>query len=67
MSENRTWRYQDQGGEYRITDTEILAQYFPYWSAQMTRAGKADQISEAACIEDFVVVHWAWLDQADHS
>ena len=65
MATNRTWRYQDPSGDYRITDAEILAQYFPYWSAQMTKAGKADQISDEYCIDDFVVVHWAWLDEGE--
>lgn len=54
------YRYQDQDGEHEITRDEILAQYFPYWSEQMRRVGKADQISEESCIEDFMVVHWAY-------
>lgn len=41
------------------SEAEILASYFPYWSAQMRKAGKAAQISEQACLEDWVVVHWA--------
>lgn len=55
-----TWRYQDPDGTYDITDAEILAAYFPYWSEQMRKAGKDEFISEARCIEDWVVVHWAW-------
>jgi len=60
----RTFKYPTQGdGDEAVvvivTEAEILRTYFPYWSEQMRRVGKADQISEAACIEDFVTVHWA--------
>ena len=55
-----SYRYQDQGGEHVITRSQILEEYFPWWAAQMRKACKADQISEDACVDDFVVVHWAW-------
>lgn len=54
------YRYQDQGGEYEVTRSEILKEYFPWWIEQMRKAGKADLISEDRCVEDFCVVHWAW-------
>ena len=63
---NRRWRYDEQGGTeetnvvVELTDSEILDQYYEYWKTQMTKVGKADQISPEACIEDFVVVNWAW-------
>ena len=50
----------DQPVTRTITDAEILSQYFPHWCEQMRRVGKADQISDAACIDDFVTVHWAY-------
>lgn len=55
------YRYQDPSGTYDLTRSEILAEYFPWWSAQMQRVGKADQISEDACLDDWIVTHWAWL------
>jgi hypothetical protein len=54
------YQYQDQDGVHTITRAEILAQTFVWWSEQMRQVGKADLISEEACVEDFIVVHWAW-------
>lgn len=50
-----------------LSEADILATYYPYWRGLMRRAGKAALISEANCIEDWVVVHWAEpaLDGAD--
>lgn len=42
-----------------MTEQEIIDRFFPYWSEQMERVGKADLISKEACIEDWIVVHWA--------
>lgn len=42
-----------------MSERQILRDYFPYWKAQMERVGKSAEISEAACVEDFCVVHWA--------
>ena len=61
----KTWRFDYPGdNSERLTCTkteaEIISEYFPWWSEQMTKVGKQDQISEQACIEDWVVVHWAY-------
>lgn len=58
------WKYVDPGPNMEPVETimseeEILATFFPWWSAQMIKVGKADLISPANCIEDWVVVHWA--------
>lgn len=53
------YRYVDQDGEHEISDVNIIREYFPYWSTQMRRTGKQDEISWRACIEDFCMVHWA--------
>jgi hypothetical protein len=53
------YRYQDPDGTHTLSRAEVLAQYFEWWSEQMRKAGKEDLISEEACIEDFIVVHWA--------
>jgi len=62
----RTWVYNEptENGdrEVKVTDAEILASYFTYWSEQMKKVGKFDQINEENCITDFVVVHWAYRD-----
>lgn len=41
------------------TRAQVLAAYYPYWCERMRKAGKAHLISEEACLDDFVVVHWA--------
>jgi hypothetical protein len=57
-----TWTFLDQAGKHRVSEEEILRTYYPWWQEQMRQVGKADQISEASCIEDWVVVHWAWQE-----
>jgi len=60
-SQTETWyRYQDQGGTYTLSRSQILAEYFPWWSATMRQLGRGDQVSEDACLLDWIVVHWAW-------
>jgi hypothetical protein len=60
------WTYVEPGADgltpvyTTLTDEQILTHYWPWWSAQMLRAGKLLCATEACCIEDFVVVHWAW-------
>jgi len=54
------YRYADLGGDRVVTRAEVLRDYFAWWSDQMRAHGKADQISEDACLEDWMVVHWAW-------
>lgn len=56
----RRWKVQDPSGEYVVTEAEILATYYQYWAAQMVKVGKASLVTPAACIEDWVVIHWAW-------
>lgn len=56
----RRFRYNDLDGVKTVTEDEIIRDYFSYWQAQMIKVGKADQITREACIEDWVVIHWAW-------
>jgi len=56
----KTYRYVDQGGEHDVTRTEILKTYYPWWKKQMRKVDKHDQISPRNCVEDWIVVHWAW-------
>lgn len=42
-----------------MSEQEILDSYYPYWQEQMRKVGKADLISEAFCLEDWIAVNWA--------
>lgn len=55
----QTWRYEDPSGTTVMTEDEIIAQYFEYYSEGMRRVGKESEISRQGCIDDWVVVHWA--------
>jgi hypothetical protein len=61
----------DGSGETTVyhvwTEDQVLDLYYPWWSSEMSRIGKSDQISPEACLDDFVVVHWAWrVDKHEH-
>lgn len=56
----KLYRYQDQTGAFTLTRSEILQQYYAWWSSEMKRTGNEKLISEDACVEDWCVVHWAW-------
>lgn len=45
--------------EIYVTETEIIAQYYPSWAKRMRELGKGDQISHENCIDDFCISHWA--------
>lgn len=47
---------------HRYSEHQILAEYFPYWSKKMRELGREHLISEETCIEDWVVVNWAYPD-----
>lgn len=61
----RKWKYIEPGDdgitpvEHILTDEEILKQYRAYWTERMCIVGKANEISEENCIQDWVVIHWA--------
>lgn len=44
-----------------FTEAEILALYWDHWRSGMVRLHGPDdpRMTEANCIDDFVVVHWA--------
>lgn len=60
---DRQWRYVEpsEHGEVTVTlsESEIVRKYFDYYAEGMRRVGKADDISEQGCIDDWVTVHWA--------
>ena len=43
-----------------ITDDEIIKEYWNYWCEQMLKVKKGHLISRQNCIEDWVVINWAW-------
>lgn len=42
-----------------LSEKEILAEYWNYWSDRMKQGGFASQISKERCIEDWCMIHWA--------
>jgi len=64
----RLWRYNDIGDEITfspitrcVDDDEILEMYWEYWSEGMKLRGYTEkEITKEACIDDWVVVNWAW-------
>ena len=62
----RSWQlcYPNSEGDpiYEImTDDQIIDYYWDYWSSQMRKVGRPENmITRENCIEDFVIIHWAW-------
>jgi hypothetical protein len=59
-----SWRHVEPGPDLEpvyitMTEDEILDTFWDYWVSQMQRVGKLPMVTEANCIEDYVVVHWA--------
>lgn len=55
----RRWQVQDPDGVYEFTEEQIMRDFYPFWCAEMQKAGKAEFISPEACLEDWIIVHWA--------
>lgn len=44
-----------------MSESDIIKQYFPYWERRMREANKPDNlITHENCIQDWVVVNFAW-------
>ena len=45
-----------------ITEEQILSEYWDYWSGQMIKKYGKDHhlITKQNCIEDWIIVNWAW-------
>ena len=56
----------DSGGGYVVilSEQDILDQYYPYWSGRMIEKYGQEEFdktwSKKECIEDWVIVNWAW-------
>lgn len=42
-----------------VSEEEILEKVWDEWCNKMKEAGRVDQISRSACIDDFCVINWA--------
>lgn len=64
LNPEQVWRYVElsEDGEVMIemSEKEILDTWFEVWSEHMRERGKEDLISQPNCIEDCIVVNWAW-------
>lgn len=45
-----------------VTEDEIIQDYWPWWRAAMVEKFGLDypEITKQNCIEDWVIVNWAW-------
>jgi hypothetical protein len=63
----RRWTYLEPGEnnepvKVTRTDAQILDEYYLWWADRMFKIGKGPMVTEANCIDDYVVVHWAELE-----
>lgn len=48
-----------------MTEEQVMAAYYPYWSRRMVRAGRVKESEDkSSCLSDWVVVNWAWESDA---
>jgi hypothetical protein len=43
-----------------LSEEQILDNYWLYYKLQMAKVEKEDLISKENCIENWVIIHWAW-------
>lgn len=55
--------YNGQNIHVVMSEAEILATMFDYWSKKMKEIGKSDEVSEVNCVDDWIVVHWAYKEK----
>lgn len=71
----RLWQYNDIADNVTfapitrcVDENEILAMYWEYWCERMRYRGFPEEIiTKEACIDDWVVVNWAWEIKGDAS
>ena len=42
-----------------LTEDEIIASYWEYWSGKMKEIGREAEATRERCIDDWCVIHWA--------
>lgn len=55
--------YEDQTGRYTLSEQEIFDIYWPFWYTKMVhKYGTSDHplITRDNCIEDWIIVNYAW-------
>ncbi len=63
--EDNIWTFVEPhhlGGHATVTISEqqILDHYWEHWYERMKKAGKENEATKEKCIEEWVVVNWAW-------
>ena len=54
------YSYADMDGIHYLTFSDIMEEYYPYWSRKMLeKGGLAPLITIHNCIDDWRTVHWA--------
>jgi len=43
-----------------LSTDQILDEYYTYWSTRMLKVNKLPNCTEANCIDDWAVIHWAF-------
>lgn len=60
----RRFAFNEQGQDKPVvmTEDEIRSTYWDYWVGQMTKkfGPESDRINWENCLDDFLVVNWAW-------
>ena len=56
----KTYKYIWPYGETIVTEDEIIEEFYDFWVEKMKKVNKEHLISRELCINDFIVVHWAW-------
>lgn len=58
----RYFSFNDIESDSLITwsESEILNYYWDHWSNVMIKRGFSPAITEQNCIDEFIVVYWAW-------
>ena len=59
----RKFAYYELGQDHPIivTEDEIRETYYPYWQRKMKEIQKEEFINFENCLNDWIVVNWAWL------
>lgn len=62
---NQLWAYDEpaRDGSNRhvvMSEAEILETYKVYWIEQMTKINKQSLITDENCIDDWIIVNWAY-------
>lgn len=51
-------------GPRTLSEQQILDYYWNWWSTGMHNVNKPEElITPENCIDDWVVIHWAWEDE----